>query len=210
MALIPDIAAHGLRFMNFFFHLEKGLPEVENFWKERGVPERDGLAYFEVAGLNTPYTISVQWRPSGDDCCDIRLSIDADSADDLGYPQAGDYRISEQDFKDFFDYARQKNVNGILARYGASLHGDWTFFEMAKNAQVKRLVIEIGEEKTKVEVDFERLDDASWQVTVQPSWLLGFLKTPVSDDFFAVPLQTAVALLTPLLNEKGDSHAEGT
>src|SRR4051794_3083435 len=100
MALIPDLAAPGLEFMNFFFHVEQQYPAVEAFWEKRGIPKSDwiGLAYFEPPNLSCPHTVSLQWKRTGDDRCDVRLAIDASSPKDLEYPLRENYKIKEPDF----------------------------------------------------------------------------------------------------------------
>lgn len=211
MALIPDIAAHGLLFMQFFFHIEGGFEVVESFWAERGVPTTEwaGLSYLEVTGLSAPHTVSIQWRRASKDCCDIRLAIDATTAEALGYPSDERYHIDEETFRQFFDLARQQEVSGILARYGAPLKGGVQFLELSGNARLKRLVIEAGEPSTMITADFSREAGGKWIVTLEPERLLRFLDKPVDDEFFEAPLKTATILVTPLLaseqNEKRDS-----
>lgn len=202
MALIPDIAAHGLTFMHFFFHLEGGLPAVERFWTERGVPVDDwtsGLAYFEVPQLSSPHTVSIQWRRSGKDCADIRLAVDAARAEALGYPKDEKFQINEQIFRDFFNLARQEEASGILARYGITLSGNWSPMDVSDKGRLKRFTIEAGTHPHTISVDFSRTGDEAWLVTIEPEQLLKFLDKPVDDEFFEAPLRTATILANPLL-----------
>jgi hypothetical protein len=95
MPLIPDIAAHGLRFMHFFFHMEGGFDAVAGFWETRGIPGSTwaGLAYFEVSSVSGTQTVSIQWRRAAQNCCDVRLALDAEPAVTLEYPPDLTYRI---------------------------------------------------------------------------------------------------------------------
>jgi hypothetical protein len=206
MALIPDIAAHGLTFMHFFFHMEGGLAAVERFWSEREVPVDNwsgGLAYFEVPNLSAPHTVSLQWRRSGKDCADIRLAVDAVPADGLSYPKSKEFQIDEETFRDFFDLARQEGTSGILARYGVTLSGDWSPIDVSEKAKLKRFTLEAGKRPFTISVDFSRMANETWLVTIEPEQLLQFLDKPVDDEFFEAPLRNATILANPLL---GASH----
>jgi hypothetical protein len=202
--LVPDLAAHGLEFMNFFFHVEQEYFIVENFWESRGVHKSDwvGLAYYELLDLSRTHTVSLQWKRTSNDCCDVRLAIDAASPEDLEYPLHGTYRIKESDFIDFFNLVRQQPVSGILSRYGAFVAETWAPADPPQS-KIKRFAIETktSEDKPSLLVDFQRTGER-WIAVVQPSWLLKFLDKPVDEEFFVAPLQTAVTLMAPLLKER--------
>jgi hypothetical protein len=208
MAFLPDIAAHGLSFMHFFFHVEGGFEVIATFWKSRGVPGSDwaGLCYFEVGSFSSPLTVSIQWRRAAKDCCDIRLALDAETTEALDYPQDDAYRIDEDTLRAFLDFARQQEVGGILARYGAIIKGGIPFsLATAGSARLKRVVIEAGDSPTLITVDFSRRQEGEWLVSLEPERLLHFLDKPADDEFFEAPLKAATILVTPLLgllNEK--------
>jgi hypothetical protein len=206
MALIPDIAAHGLSFMHFFFHMEGGFESVEDFWRQREVPtvEWAGLSYYEVLGLSHALTASIQWRRVAKDCCDVRLALDAMDAKSLGFPEDKQYQINETTFREFFDFARQQEVGGILARYGATLLGELHFLELPGNARLKRFVIEAGDKPSTITADFSRDAAGRWTVTLEPERLLHFLDKPVDDEFFEAPLKAATILVTPLITGTSD------
>jgi hypothetical protein len=210
MTFIPDIAQHGMFSMNFFFHAEGAYSDVDAFWAGRGIQTDAlvGLAYYEVGGLSVPHTASVQWRRSGDDCCDVRLAVDAVSPGELGYPDDGRYHITEESFRDFLNFVRTTETSGIIARYGAAIHGDLGLFENIPVGRLKRIVFEAGSGKTRVTADFTRDKDSGWRVTLEPARPLIFYSKPVDDDFFTEPLKTGAILVAPLLKAKNEERPQ--
>lgn len=201
MRLFPDLATNKLLFLRFFVHFTKGLEEIDRFWNERGrTRDRLGLVYSSYSRRKKAHTASVQWRPHGESCCDVRISLDAVRPRDLGFHSGREYKANVSEFAEFLDFIRSKENTGIVSQYGFELPP--SFVADPPNSRITRFTMEVGRDRALAELDMKRKDDLSWLAVIQPKGLLNFKKEPVSASYFLAPLEIAKQLGSVFLEKE--------
>lgn len=160
------------------------------------------LAYTTYSRRRVTHTASVQWRPSNDStagtdrCCDVRLSIDAETPRGLDYPPGSQHKITSTQLTSFLSAVRQKKNLGIIARYGFS--APTTILSFFKGIKITQVSADVGDDTEPVlQLNVFRRDSDALLV-VEPRHRLVFLEEEASDTLFAAPLGFASKLAQSL------------
>jgi hypothetical protein len=199
MALYPDLAACGIRYMHFAFHIGGGLAAIDDFWAKRGVDISSMRVLF--AGYTRdrqPHAVWVQWVRSHEECCDVYLGFD------LGRPTAvwprlpaARHRLRENDLREFLEFAAKlQGLGRVQARYAfPSAKNLDTLFPFPAEVRPVSFTLEVLGEggKPAMHVTYERAG-TSWLAIVAPTARFKIADEPVRDTFFKAPYETACLL----------------
>lgn len=209
MPLYPDLTACGISFMHFAFHVGSGLAEIDAFWRQRGVDEKDAqnrVLFASYTRARQPHTVWIQWVRSHDECCDVFLGLEARRPSEVWpkLPNTGS-RLREKDLREFLNLLRSLEVHlGVRSRYGFPWEKSLdSILPLPPHIRPASLVLDVfGPEggtsgnraqKRVMTVTYQRFGK-SWLSIVEPEGRFQIGDTEVTDQFFKVPYETACLL----------------
>lgn len=202
MALYPDLAACGVNYIQFAFHVAGGQAAVDAFWEARHVDSSaKRLLFSSYSRQGVAHTVWLQWARSHEDCCDVLIGLERCHPSEL-WPKlkASKHRLREKDLRDFFEaVAKLDGLGRVQARYAFPWNKNIDqLLPLPSQVRPISLTLEILEEaETKrpaMRVTYERLDDESWQALVAPVGRFEIKDEPVKNTFFKAPYDIACSL----------------
>jgi hypothetical protein len=203
MPLYPDLAASGIAFMQFAFHVGGGLNEIDAFWRDRGVDlSARRLLFAGYSRKGVPHSVWLQWVRSHDECADVHLGFDARRPSQAWPGLSGkEHRLRESDLREFLQtVAKGEGLGRVRARYG--FPWDKTLDSiMGLPPQFRPVSLTLEaldeDEQLAMTVTYERFGE-SWFAIIAPSGTFTIKDEPVSDTFFKAPYETARLLAKSL------------
>jgi hypothetical protein len=199
MPLYPDLAACGISFMHFAFHLSGGLADVEAFWQKRKMStSAHRLLFAAYSRQGMPHTVSLQWARSHEKCCDVFIGFDARRPSEVWprLPRAG-HALREKDLREFLETIAKIDGSGrVQARYGFPWNkGLDAIFPFPVQVRPISITLEVFgvSDKPAMTVTYEKVD-GSWIAIVAPTGRFAIKDEPVSNTFFKAPYDTACLL----------------
>lgn len=188
-------------------HVARGWEEIEAFWRRHGHEEgEERLLFSRYVRASKPHTVWLRWDRSHRECCDVWIGLEAAQPSQIWAKRSiAAYRLRENVFKEFLSLlATEFAPLGVHARYAFP----WdkrldTMLPLPARVRPKSLALDVYDERDQrvMTVTYERQGD-NWLAIVGPVGRFQINKTPVTDEFFKAPYDTACLLATSLLQER--------